>query len=141
MSKRTEYTIASVVAFGTATFGLIHTILPNIGTNYLNFILVLVTIWLYIFSVIFLCVRETKRINEKVDTLSDEQLIAVIHRPFAWPLDARLRELTALGRQGALTDAEQSEMEGLIRAWDQYVLMRSKALLLLKQRGRDVLLV
>ncbi len=69
---------------------------------------------------------------------SDEQLWALAHRPLAWPLDARLQELTALGKSGALSAEQQAELERLVSALDRYVLLRSQALLLLKQRGHDV---
>lgn len=75
---------------------------------------------------------------ENLEKLTDDQLWAIVHRPLAWPQDARLRELTALGKSGALSDDEQAEMEQLIGVVDRYVLLRSKALLLLKQRGHDV---
>jgi len=73
-----------------------------------------------------------------LNAFSDEQLWALVYRPFALAQDARLRELTALGKAGYLSDEEQSEMERLIEQVDQYVLVRSQALVLLKQRGYDV---
>lgn len=72
------------------------------------------------------------------ETLTDEQLWAIVYRVLAWPQDVRLRELTALGKQGSLTVEEHAEMERLIDQVDRYVLMRSQALLVLKQRGHDV---
>lgn len=75
---------------------------------------------------------------EQLVTFSDEQLWALVHRMIAWPQDARLRELTAQGKQRELSADEQSELESLIDAYDQYVLLRSQALLHLKQRGYDV---
>ena len=75
---------------------------------------------------------------QQLATFSDEQLWALVHRLIAWPQDARLRELTALGKQGTLSQADQAELESLVDAYDQYVLLRSQALLLLKQRGYDV---
>jgi hypothetical protein len=71
-------------------------------------------------------------------TFSDEQLWAIVQRALAWPQDARLRELTMLGKQGILSAQEQTEMERLVDQVDRYVLVRSHALLLLKQRGHDV---
>jgi hypothetical protein len=71
-------------------------------------------------------------------TFSDEQLWAIVYRSLAWPQDTRLRELTALGKRGSLSDEEQTEMERLVDGVDRYVLLRSQALLLLKQRGYDV---
>jgi len=75
---------------------------------------------------------------EMLKTLSDEQLWAIVHRRFAWPLDTRLRELTDLGQRGALSQDEETEMTQLVDAVDRYVLLRSQVLLLLKQRGHDV---
>ncbi len=75
---------------------------------------------------------------QQLASFSDEKLWALVHRLLAWPQDARLRELTTLSKQGTLSPADQSEMEALLTAYDQYVLMRSQALLHLKQRGYDV---
>jgi hypothetical protein len=73
-----------------------------------------------------------------LETLTDEQLWAIVHRALAWPQDIRLRELTALGKQGNLSAEEQTEMERLVNQVDRYILVRSQALMLLKQRGQDV---
>ena len=43
-----------------------------------------------------------------------------------------------LGQLGQVTDEEISEMEALIDLVDHQMLLRSEALLLLKQRGHDV---
>ena len=69
---------------------------------------------------------------------SDEQLWAVVYHRLAWSQDARLRELIALGKRGQLTDEEKTEMEGLIALVDHQMLLRSEALLMLKQRGHPV---
>jgi hypothetical protein len=81
---------------------------------------------------------ETDFSAEMLQNLNDEQLWALVYRPLAWPQESRLRELIALGKRTALTDAEQAEIESLIRLVDRYTLLRSHALLLLKQRGHDV---
>lgn len=81
---------------------------------------------------------ETIPDDQHLAKLPDEQLWALVHRKIAWPQDARLRELTALGKQGTLSTEEQAELESLIDAYDQYVLLRSQALLYLKRRGYDV---
>ncbi len=73
-----------------------------------------------------------------LETLTDEQLWAIVHRALTWPQDIRLRELTALGKQGTLSADEQAEMERLVVQVDRYVLVRSRALMLLKGRGHDV---
>jgi len=69
---------------------------------------------------------------------TDEQLWAIVHQRLAWPQDARLRELIALGKQGQITEDEKAEMERLIDLVDHQMLLRSEALLLLKQRGHDI---
>jgi hypothetical protein len=69
---------------------------------------------------------------------SDEQLWAVVHNRLAWPQDARLRELMALGKQGQITVGEAEELERLIGLVDHQMLLRSEALLLLKRRGHNV---
>ncbi len=69
---------------------------------------------------------------------SDEQLWAVVHQRFAWFQDTRLRELTVLGKQRRLSDEENAEMERLINLVDHVILLRSQALVLLKQRGYEV---
>jgi hypothetical protein len=75
---------------------------------------------------------------QQLTTFSDEQLWALFHRQIAWPLDARLRELTTLSQQGILSPNDQTELESLVDAYDDYVLLRSQALVLLKQRGYEV---
>lgn len=75
---------------------------------------------------------------EQFDSLADAQLWAVVYRQFAPDKDNRLHELTAMGKNRALSTNEQAELESLISQYDRYVLLRSKALLVLKQRGYDV---
>lgn len=69
---------------------------------------------------------------------SDEQLWAIVYQRLAWYQDSRLRELIALGKQGRITEDETAEMERLINLADRTTLLRSQALLLLKQRGHEV---
>jgi hypothetical protein len=73
-----------------------------------------------------------------LSTLDDEQLWAVVDQRLAEPQDTRLRELIALGKQGQITSDEKAEMEDLINLVDHQMLLRSEALLLLKQRGYNV---
>jgi hypothetical protein len=75
---------------------------------------------------------------EALEQLADDQLWAIVHRQLALPLDIRLRQLTALGKSGSLSNDEQAEMERLIAEVDRCVVLRSNALLLLKTRGYDV---
>jgi len=69
---------------------------------------------------------------------SDEQLWAIVYQRLAWYQDSRLHELIALGKQGRLTEEDTAEMERLISLVDRVTLLRSRALLLLKQRGHEV---
>ena len=73
-----------------------------------------------------------------LESLTDEQLWAVVYRQLAFPQDARLRELTLIGKHGSLTSDEQAEIEQLVAYVDRYILLRSQALTLLKKRGHDV---
>jgi hypothetical protein len=75
---------------------------------------------------------------DELNQYTDEQLWAVVHQRLAWPQDTPLRELVALGKQGLLSNDEKAEMERLINLVDRLILLRSQALLLLKERGRDV---
>ena len=69
---------------------------------------------------------------------SDEHLWAIVHQRLAWPQDSRLRELASLGDHGQISADELDEMDGLIELVDHQMLLRSEALLLLKQRGCDI---
>jgi hypothetical protein len=75
---------------------------------------------------------------QALNAYTDAQLWAVVHQHLAWPQDSRLRELVERGKQGALADAERAELDQLVALVDRYMLLRSQALLLLKQRGYDV---
>jgi hypothetical protein len=75
---------------------------------------------------------------DNLNAYSDEQLWAVVHQRLAWPQESRLRELSALGKRGQITEREKLELEELITVVDHTTLLRSKALLLLKERGHDI---
>lgn len=80
-----------------------------------------------------------KRVSpETLQDYTDQQLWAIVHQRIAWPQDTRLRQLIALGKQGQITNEEKVEMDNLIDLVDHQMLLRSEALLLLKQRGHDV---
>lgn len=75
---------------------------------------------------------------DDLSDFSDDQLWALVWRPLTLSVDLRLRELTEIGKRGLLNESESAEVDQLIEAVDHYVLLRSEALLLLKQRGHDV---
>ena len=73
---------------------------------------------------------------DMLQNYNDDQLWDVVNN---YPVeDACLKELTALGKQGKLSADDLTELEQRIDAWDQQILLRSEALLLLKQRGHEV---
>ena len=78
-------------------------------------------------------------VYERFENLSDEELWEKVHQPLAYKVDTRLRQLTEMGKARDLSAEEQVELEGLIKEYDSYVLRRSKAMLLLKERGHDVM--
>jgi hypothetical protein len=69
---------------------------------------------------------------------SDAQLWAVVSQRLAWPQSQRLHELSAKNKLEKLTEDEQSEFEDLLALNDRAMLLRSEALLLLKNRGHDI---
>jgi hypothetical protein len=69
---------------------------------------------------------------------TDERLWALVYQNLAWPQEVRLRELLALGKAGQLNEKEKASLEQLIKHVDHLTLIRSTAMLLLKQRGYDV---
>ena len=75
---------------------------------------------------------------DELKTYNDEQLWAIVHQRLLLPQDTRLRQLVELGKQGLLSDDEKGEMQDLMDLVDHQMLLRSEALLLLKQRGHDI---
>jgi hypothetical protein len=78
---------------------------------------------------------DMERMLSELADYSDSQLWAVVYRRLPWSQSLRLRELNA---KSHLTNTEQNELEQLIDLVDRYMLLRSEALLLLKQHGQDV---
>ena len=75
---------------------------------------------------------------DELKNYSDEELWVVVHQRLILPQDTRLRQLVELGKQGQLSTGEKAEMERLMDLVDHQMLLRSEALLLLKQRGHDI---
>ena len=65
----------------------------------------------------------------------DEQLWDIAYRRLPTSLSVKLHKLS---EQVVLNPYEQAELEKLLELNDQYMLLRSEALRLLKQRGYDV---
>jgi hypothetical protein len=69
---------------------------------------------------------------------ADEQLWAVVYQRLAWPQSQRLHELSAKSKLGLLAEDEQDELADLLAWNDRLMLLRSEALLILKNRGYDI---
>jgi hypothetical protein len=73
---------------------------------------------------------------DELQHYNDDQLWGVVNN---YPVeDAHLNQLTVLGKQGKLSADEITELEQRIDSLDQQILLRSDALLLLKQRGHEI---
>ena len=73
-----------------------------------------------------------------LNDFSDDQLWEIVNRRLPWAQDSRLRELTARSKLEELEDQEYKELEDLLAALDRQILLRSRALLLMKNRGHDI---
>ena len=69
---------------------------------------------------------------------TDTQLWGVIYRHLPEYINRRWQDLLAMRDQRPLTDTEQTELDRVVEMIDLYVLHRSQALVLLKQRGYDI---
>jgi len=70
-----------------------------------------------------------------LDKLSNDELLAVARTTVPRIHTRRLQDLLTTQRQRNLTDSEQQEATQLVEQEDMLTLRKSKALLLLKQRG------
>ena len=75
--------------------------------------------------------------DDELVEYTDEQLWAVVHHQIAWAEQARMRALISEGKNRALTEDERKEILRLRDVLDDYMLVRSKALALLNERGHD----
>ena len=69
---------------------------------------------------------------------SDEKLWAIVHKQLSRILVERKNGLIAAGKAQKLTQNEQDELDYLLDLSDELVILRSKALLLLKERGHHI---
>ncbi len=72
-----------------------------------------------------------------LDNYTDAQLWGIVYRRLPEPLDLRWQELLAIRDDRALTKGEDEELLRVMNMSDQYMLHRSKALLMLQGRGYD----
>lgn len=73
-----------------------------------------------------------------MQSLEDEQLWALVQRRLTPKQDARLRDLLDLGNRGQIRSQDEDELARLAAMVDQQMVLRSKALVLLQQRGHDI---
>ena len=75
---------------------------------------------------------------EQMSSYSDAQLWTVVYRRLTDEQSRLLSSLSDKNKRGELTTSEQTELEQLLGLVNRHMLLRSQALLLLQQRGRDV---
>jgi len=78
------------------------------------------------------------QLGTTMENLSDGRLWALVYRRLSWVERERLRDLSVQGKQAPLAPEEQVELDGLIDESDRVMLLRSHALLVLRQRGRHI---
>lgn len=80
----------------------------------------------------------TETLRARLHAFRDDQLWAVVRQRLNVLERARLEELSARAGQEKLSDSEQAELDSLVDQIDLLTLLRSHALLLLKERGHDI---
>jgi hypothetical protein len=74
----------------------------------------------------------------QIDQLNDEQLWAIVQRGMPWYSQKRLQELSSRAKEQDLSVEEETELDQRLQEYDAFVLCRSQALLLLKERRYPV---
>lgn len=74
----------------------------------------------------------------RLSDCADEQLWALIYQRLTKSQDYRMRELLHRGTEGTLTKQENAELKYYVDLVDRQMLLRSRALALLKERGHDI---
>jgi hypothetical protein len=81
---------------------------------------------------------DPEQLTAIMNALPDEDLWEMVRHRVSWASKAHLRALTEKARYSPLSSEEQAELAALTDEADQLTLLRSRALLLLKQRGHDI---
>lgn len=92
-------------------------------------------------AVLFNRVDEALDVNKALDALEafkDYELWAIVSRRLSAADAERLHELNSEEKRDVLTAEEQLELDQLLAQVNRDMLLRSKALLLLKERGHDI---
>jgi len=74
---------------------------------------------------------------DRLANFSDEQLWNLVHLRLTFTQDRRIRNLMERGGEGRLSQADESELEHLLRLVDRHTVLRSHALVQLQERGHD----
>jgi plasmid stability protein len=82
--------------------------------------------------------HDWKELLDSMSALDDEALWQAAQNDLGRKANAGIRRLRAKRRTRGLTVAEQERLAELLRQEDKGMLIRAQALLLLKQRGRDI---
>jgi len=83
----------------------------------------------------------TVDMEEQLDhlpTYADSELWVVVYSHLSAPKTERLNMLTEQREQNNLSTAERNELDDLLQLIDRQMLLRSRALRLLKERGQDI---
>lgn len=72
---------------------------------------------------------------DRLAYFSDEQLWNLVHLRLTFAQDRRIRNLMERGSENALSHAEETELESLLRLVDRQTVLRSHALVQLRERG------
>lgn len=75
---------------------------------------------------------------ERLNDCTDEQLWALIHQRLTQSQDYRMRELLDRGTEGTITKQENMELKYYVDLVDRQMLLRSRSLSLLKERGHNI---
>lgn len=75
---------------------------------------------------------------DKLSGFGDEQLWMIVQQRLTPKQASRLHELADRGNRGELDSLEITELESWVARVDHQMLLRSRALLLLKRRGHDI---
>ena len=74
----------------------------------------------------------------RLSDCTDEQLWALVYQRLSQSQDNRMYELLYRGTEGTLTKQENAELQYFVDLVDRQMLLRSRALVLLKERGHDI---
>ena len=75
---------------------------------------------------------------DHLDGFSSQELWSVVYERLTAVQNERLQGLMALARDGVIKTREDAELQELLGVVDRQMLLRSRALILLKERGQSI---